>query len=304
MKKSSEMEYKKLSKAAFFAKKNNLEVHAGHGLTYVSALKVSRIKAILLTHSHFDHCWGLPPFLKTMQLDGRTEPLTIIAPTTIQAINWVQDNYGNEILPDSGISSSDFAILFRQWNFYIENGVNKNPFPIKWLLVPIDDYAPQVVSIQPLDGFQLTAIPTKHGVTSVGWLISSKEKKDRRILISGDTTTNVPSFNELALSGPLDLLIHEATFTNKFSEKAGHYWHSTASDAAKAAVDTNANLLGMIHFSPRIDNLHVMEEEARCIHPHSVACADGDIFRISDDGRINLMRKQNNSWILYDTLRT
>ena len=40
--------------------------------------RASKIKVILLTHSHLDHCWGLLPLLKTMQLDGRTKPLTII----------------------------------------------------------------------------------------------------------------------------------------------------------------------------------------------------------------------------------
>ncbi|MFL2493602.1 MAG: MBL fold metallo-hydrolase [Candidatus Thalassarchaeum sp.] len=42
--------------------------------------KASKVRAILLTHCHLDHCWGLIPFLHTMNLDGRTEPLTIIAP--------------------------------------------------------------------------------------------------------------------------------------------------------------------------------------------------------------------------------
>ena len=38
--------YSKLEKSAEFAKKIGLEVHAGHGLTYESAYKISRIKDI------------------------------------------------------------------------------------------------------------------------------------------------------------------------------------------------------------------------------------------------------------------
>ena len=61
--------------------------------------RASRIRAVLLTHSHLDHCWGLLPFLYTMDLDGRTAPLTIIAPTAAQ---------GSENHPD-------FSGLFESW---------------------------------------------------------------------------------------------------------------------------------------------------------------------------------------------
>ncbi len=44
--KPTKSEYKKILRASFFAKKNNLEVHAGHGLTYLSASKISKIKHI------------------------------------------------------------------------------------------------------------------------------------------------------------------------------------------------------------------------------------------------------------------
>jgi len=39
-------EFKKIKKAAYFAYKNKIEVHAGHGLTYKSATKLSQIKHI------------------------------------------------------------------------------------------------------------------------------------------------------------------------------------------------------------------------------------------------------------------
>jgi ribonuclease Z len=270
--------------------------------------RVSKIKVILFTHSHFDHCWGLPPFLKTMQLDGRTKPLTIIAPSTKVAIEWTKKNYGSTIPSDSEINPSDFAILFREWQNHIEsksnnnnNNNNNNIFPIEWILIPVDGYAPINLPNHPLNDIQLTAIPTKHGVTSVGWLISSQNKVNRRILISGDTTNNVPAFNVMSLKGPLDLLIHEATFTNDLSEKADKHWHSTALDAARVAIDTKAKILGMVHFSPRIKDSKTIENEARKLNDKSFACEDGDIFQVDNNGEISLMRKHNNSWFHYDT---
>ena len=50
-------------------------------------VKVGKINTILLTHGHLDHTWGLLPFLKTLSLDGREKPLTVIAPTSHEIIN-------------------------------------------------------------------------------------------------------------------------------------------------------------------------------------------------------------------------
>ena len=45
-KKSSKNEFFKIQKSALCAKKNKMEVHAGHGLTYKTAYKLSKIKSI------------------------------------------------------------------------------------------------------------------------------------------------------------------------------------------------------------------------------------------------------------------
>ena len=46
MKKNITSEFIKIKKSSFYAKRIGLEVHAGHGLTYNSAYKISRIKYI------------------------------------------------------------------------------------------------------------------------------------------------------------------------------------------------------------------------------------------------------------------
>ena len=50
-------------------------------------IRVGKINTILLTHGHLDHTWGVLPFLKTLSLDGREKPLTVIAPTSHEIIN-------------------------------------------------------------------------------------------------------------------------------------------------------------------------------------------------------------------------
>ena len=48
------LEYKKIRSAALFAKKNNLECHAGHGITYKTVSLISKINEISeLNIGHF-----------------------------------------------------------------------------------------------------------------------------------------------------------------------------------------------------------------------------------------------------------
>ena len=46
-KKKINLEFEKIKKTAVYAKKNNLGVHCGHGLNYLSAKKLKKIKEIL-----------------------------------------------------------------------------------------------------------------------------------------------------------------------------------------------------------------------------------------------------------------
>lgn len=43
-------------------------------------LRLQSIAAVVISHLHGDHFFGLPGLLSTMHLCGRTEPVTIVAP--------------------------------------------------------------------------------------------------------------------------------------------------------------------------------------------------------------------------------
>jgi ribonuclease Z len=42
-----------------------------------------QLQAILITHVHGDHCYGLPGLLASCQLNGRTAPLTLVGPAAV-----------------------------------------------------------------------------------------------------------------------------------------------------------------------------------------------------------------------------
>ena len=243
--------------------------------------KASKVRAILLTHCHLDHCWGLVPFLHTMDLEGRTEPLTVIAPAA----------------PEGSDSKPDFKDLFDSWREITgDDRGSRMGYDVEWVLIPIEGDSPIDSPIQPFEDLNLTAVPTKHGVISVAWLVSSRNRPERRLMVSGDTSRGVVSFDSESIGGGLDVLIHEATYSSETQDKAEVWGHSTAEDAAQAASAMGARLLGMLHLSSRITDPSVLEEEARRHHIDSFVCEDGDIIEISWSGEVTISRREGDAW--------
>ena len=81
-----------------------MKTHGGH------RLKMSKVAAILLTHGHLDHTWGVLPWLQTLSLDGRTDQLWVIGPTTPEVVDTL---LGSEGEPE--VNPSDLVIQYDMW---------------------------------------------------------------------------------------------------------------------------------------------------------------------------------------------
>ena len=78
----------------------------------------------------------------------------------------------------------------------------------------------------------------------------------------------------------VDLLFHEATFSNKDAKLAAQTKHSTSGQAATLAKMAGVKKLLIGHFSSRYRDHGVLEEEARTIFPHTDGVKDGDIYSL------------------------
>jgi len=72
----------------------------------------------------------------------------------------------------------------------------------------------------------------------------------------------------------VDLLIHEATYTDEFAAEAEQYGHSTAAQAARTARDAGARRLLITHFSTRFPDSTPLLDEARAIFPNTILAED------------------------------
>jgi len=78
----------------------------------------------------------------------------------------------------------------------------------------------------------------------------------------------------------VDLLYHEATFTEEFRDRAKATMHSTASDAANIAKQAEVKKLIMGHISARYEDGVVHEEEAQQIFQNSEVVLDGTTYLV------------------------
>jgi len=242
------------------------------------------IRDIFITHMHADHFLGVIGLLRTMGLQGRTEPITLWAP------------------------EGDGAILHQAVNL----GVERVPFAIE-----IHELEPG--ARVPRERYDIVAFPSRHNGRSLGYAlvehprlgrfrperarelgvpegplfgklhrgepvtidgrtirpeeVVGPPRPGRRVVYSGDTR---PCRATVEAARNADLLIHDATFGEDEADRARATGHSTAREAAEVARKAGALRLALTHISSRYaDDPRTLEREARQIFPGAFVAYDG-----------------------------
>jgi len=305
--------------------RSEMKTHAGR------RLKMSRVAAILLTHGHLDHTWGVLPWMQTMALDGRKDKLWVIGPTTSEVVDTL---LGSEGEPE--VTPSDLVIQYDMW---MDLGANSETlgYEVEWILgdgerwVNMNDGS-QVELPQPLNNITISAHSTQHTVPSCAWKISTGGRKGK---FNREATQNLPdeikavlasgedieyegelleAINyrsnyrpgqsviisgdtaEQAIDSECDLLIHEATFLKTHIDIANEHLHSTAAGAARTAIECNAKHLALTHYSGRLEGHTASLNEAREIHSSVFALSDGDRLVLNDDYSLQHLVKSPEGW--------
>jgi ribonuclease Z len=248
-----------------------------------AGLNPSRLVAIFITHLHGDHFNGLSGLLSTMGMDRRTRPLTLVGPPGI-----------NEYLD----TLARLKILFVNYPLGVQElGPARE-------LKTVYEAAGYTVSAHPLDhrlfalGYRLEERPRpgrfnlerarELGVPAGPMfrrlqLGEDVQLADGRVVRSSDVvgppragkavaycTDTRPFDGTIKLARGVDLLIHEATYTEDLAQEAHEYGHSTAAQAALIALDAGARRLLITHYSTRYHDVSPLVEEARAVFPDTI----------------------------------
>lgn len=241
---------------------------------------------LIFTHTHSDHILGLTGLIRTMQLQGRTEPLALWGPpgaarTLRSCISLGGERTTfpitiSEIEPGSSIKRSDyrietFAVDHHQTScigiaFVEETRLGRfNPELARSMGIPEGPLWGQI--------HRGLAVTLDDGRVVEASELVGAPRRGRRIVISGDTR---PCSGTVEAARDADLLIHEATFADDEAARAVETGHSTAREAAEVAVQAGARRLVLTHISARYSNdAKELEREARSVFAKTSVARDG-----------------------------
>lgn len=244
----------------------------------VSPMKISKI---FLSHYHGDHILGLPGLLQSMNFRGRETKLTIYGPKGINDLK-------NAIF-NLGYCKIDFPIEFieigtqtiencEEYIIKSQNVKHKVPslaYSIEELKKPrfLREKAIELgVPIGPAFG----RLHNGEEVEVDGKIIKPEQvlgpaRKGEKITYSGDTA---PCEEMIEFAKDSTVLIHESTYVNEDADKAEENSHSTSSDAARIALQSNSKQLILTHFSTRYTTFDDLLKQAEEIFENTKLAKD------------------------------
>lgn len=230
-----------------------------HRLLHTS-LSVRDLRAIFITHVHGDHCFGLPGLLASAGMSGRQQPLELILPAALH--EWVR----------LGLAASDTFLPFELRLHAVETFQGWASDSVRVDSVALSHRVPSVgyvfseINPEPrLDVPRLEAEGIPRGplwgalakgeaVEHGGRLLHGRDylrasRPARRVIVCGDNDSP-ELLAEVARD--VDVLVHEATFTQALIERTGAtFGHSSAAAVARFAETAGVRNLVLTHFSAR-----------------------------------------------------
>jgi ribonuclease Z len=203
-------------------------------------IEIEDVRAVILTHHHADHIYGLPMLVQGLWLGGRETSLPIYGPR--QALDRAQ-----RLLEVFELSDRE------------------EMFDLEWHPVP----RRQGRRVLALGEIQITAAPVVHAGNDTLALRLENTATGRAIVYSADTE---PCPALIRLAAGADLLLHEAT--------GDHAGHSSPADAAEVACEAGVAQLALIHYPVRGLDLEAWRRCAVGFSGPVTLARDGDLYAL------------------------
>jgi ribonuclease Z len=244
------------------------------------------LRDIFFTHFHADHLIGVVGLLRTMALQGRSDPLRLWGPrgasrTIRRAEEFGMDRLSfplevTELEPGECVNRGDYEIAAFPAD-------HRGARAVGYALVEHDRkgrFNPELarelgIPEGPLWGeiHRGRNVTLDDGRVIEPGVLVGPTRPGRRIVITGDTR---PSPATVEAARGADLLVHEATFGDEEAERAVETGHSTAREAAQVARDAGVGTLLLTHFSARYSrDASELGREAREVFAATLVGKDG-----------------------------
>ncbi len=242
------------------------------------------IWAVFITHMHADHFVGVTGMLRTMALQGRSELLLLTCPVS-----------GRRVLQDAvhlGFDRLSFPVEIRELrsgDCVSRNGYEVRAFRVNHGMPALGYVLREEDRLGRFDVEKARALGVPEGpafgrlhrgetVEIDGRRVRPEEvvgpgRPGRTVVYTGDTR---PVRSTVRAAAGAELLIHECTFAGDEVARARATFHSTATDAARVALEADVARLALTHVSARYsENPARLEREARRVFPLALVASDG-----------------------------
>ncbi len=250
-----------------------------------------KINAVFISHLHGDHVYGLFGLISTLGLQGRRTPLAVYAPRPFDEILEAHLRYFDSQLP---YEVQWHEVKTRKHQLLYENKVlevysiplrhrvpaagflfrEKEP-PLNIRKEAIERYGMGIADCAAVKRGEDLQRPD--GSTIPNALLTYRPYRGRSYAYLSDT---LYSPKAAGLVQGVDLLYHEATFADTDKVLARQTGHSTARQAATAALKAEAGRLIIGHFSSRYKDEQLLVDEARQLFPDTEAAEEGKSYDI------------------------
>lgn len=245
---------------------------------------------IFFTHFHADHYLGVLGLVRTLALQGRTEPMHLFGP------KGAEQHLGG--LLAVGVERATFPIEIHELEvgekltrdsydlevIGVEHGRNAVGYALRehQRLGRFDPDKARSLGIPegPLWGriHRGESVALEDGGTVDPDVLVGPARPGRLVVLSGDTR---PCGSVVEAAHEADLLVHDATFGQDEKDRAKDTTHSTAVEAAQVALAARVKRLVLTHVSARYSaNARELEEEAREVFPATSAAKDGMVVEV------------------------
>jgi ribonuclease Z len=255
-------------------------------------VKFQRITHILISHLHGDHFFGLVGLLSTMHLLGRDKGITVYGPIGLEEIIRSQLEIGGAIIGFTlsfvSLDGKTPSLLFEDKMVEIRTFPLNHRIPTNGFIIKEKTKKHTLLAeLFKADGLSLTFLQLfKNGENAVDENGKIYDYKDytlppvpaKSYAFCSDTCYDE---NIIPFLNGVDLLYHEATFTEELADRARATYHSTAEEAAIIAKKSGVKKLLLGHLSARYENgnTHLMEAKTKF-----------DNVEIVEDGRVYEIR--------------
>jgi ribonuclease Z len=254
-------------------------------------LNFNRLNHIFISHLHGDHCFGLPGLISTLGLLGRTSDLHLYAQPDAGKIFEPMIHFFCKELP--------YKVFFHSFQphknelIFEDRTLNVYTIPLKHRVPTagflLEEKPKSAHIIREMTDFYRVPVSQMNAIKNGADFISPEGEviPNSRLTRPAEPPKRYAYCSDTAYYEKIipviegvDLLYHEATFSEEDLARAKETGHSSAGQAALIAQAAQVKQLILGHFSARNPDENVLLKEAQEIFPNTILANERKVVNV------------------------